>query len=579
MVAVAVKRTFCVFGAVLFLGLAISPARLRAESPRDELLRLVPEDVGFCALLQNLREHYQAVSHSEFARYFQANPLGAHILTAPQLNKLGMVDRFLQEHFQVGLPQVRDDILGDAIVLCYRPGPPGRPEEEQGLLLLRAKDEKLLGHLLRQIELKQRESGELQKVETLTYRGREYYRRTERGKPGNFFFVNGPILGFSSQEGMLQQALGRSVDRHESTLKDGFYRLHLEDSLAALWINPRAFDAALAQKLVETKGAQGFALRTLQSYWQAVDSVALSLTVSEDVQLSLTVRARSSKLLAAVRRLAQTAHEPSILWNSFPDHALVACAMRIDVAALLDFVQGFVDKESQPDAKADVEKALGAVVGKDVVQRLFAQLGPDIGFVVLPPSARESSWMPQGLVALRVRGDPKGDRADLTIYTLLNTLSTLAVYNLNGGRPGAYRLGTTVAKGTEIRYLENDEVFPSGFRPAFALKDGFLVLATSAKVVQQFNPKIDRPQAKPLPPELPLLRISFRGLQNYLEESKPNLAQFLAGKNQLPADEILQRLSKLEVAFQLLDNVQASSAIAPDRAVLKIRLSLARPLK
>jgi hypothetical protein len=573
----AVRGGCWAFRAVLCFGLAISPANLRAESPRDELLRLVPQDVGFCAVLQNLREHYQAVSQSEFARSFRANPLGAHILTAA-VNKLGKADQVLQANFKMNLAQLRDEILGDAIVFCYRPGPPGKPEEEQGLLLLRARDERLLGHFLNQFNIKQRESGELQKLETLTYRDLVYYRRTERGKSGNFYFVNGPILGFSSQERMLQQALERSVDPRESSVRDGFHRLGLDASLASLWINPRAFDTALAQKLAETKGAHAFALRTVQSYWQAVNSIALSLAVNEDIQLSLTVRARSSNLMPAARRLAQTAHEPSLLWQSFPDKALLAAATRIDVPALLDFVQGFVDKESCPGGKADVEKALGAVVGKDVVERLFAQLGPDVGFVVFPPAGK-SYWVPQGLVALRVRGDANGDRADLTIYTILNALSTLAVYNLNGGRPGGYRLATTESSGTEIRYLENDEVFPGGLQPAFALKNGFLTLATSAKAIERFNPKIIRPQAKPLSPELPLLRISFRGLEDYLKEHKSSLAQFLDRKNPLSADEILQRLSNLEVAFQLLDNVEASSTIAPDQAALKIRLRLARPLK
>ena len=40
---------------------------------------------------------------------------------------------------------------GDVVVFAYRPGPPGQPEREQGLALLRARDDALLARLIERI--------------------------------------------------------------------------------------------------------------------------------------------------------------------------------------------------------------------------------------------------------------------------------------------------------------------------------------------------------------------------------------------------------------------------------------------
>jgi hypothetical protein len=566
---------------VLCVETCLSTSKIRAASPREELLRLVPADVGFCLVLENLRTHGQALAASPFWHHLKASPLGAHLLAAPEMRKLEFVEQFLQEHLQVSAAQLRDDILGDAVVLCYRPGPPGKPDQEQGLLLLRARDEKLLARLVEQIHAKQRESGELQSLEELSYQGRKFYRRVERSKAFTFYFVHGPVLGFSTQELILRQALERegASAQGEAPLERALRLLGVDKPLAALWINPRAFDAGLAQKLAESKRAQTAALRAVQKYWQALDGIAISLALEKDVELSLAVRATLAKLSPAARQLARTADQPSVLWKCFPDHALVAAALRIDVGALVDFVKEFLHENAQPLPDADIEKTVGAVVGKDTVCELLAHIGPDLGLVVLPPTAGNPSWVPQGLVAVRVQGDQQADRPDLTITNLLNALSIMAVYNLNGGRPGAYQLKSTAAKEAEIKYLVNDQLFPVGFRPAFALKRGYLLLGTSPEAIERFAPAADVHDSAPAARELPLLRVSFGAWQDFLGGRKAELARFLAEKHHLPGTEAQERLTKFQTSLQLLSALEVSFTSEPERAALTLRLRLVRPLK
>ena len=75
--------------------------------------------------------------------------------------------------------QLRDDILGDAIVAAYRPGPPGKPDEEQGILLLRARNATLLASLIDRFNEAQKKSGDLIKLEEREYQGVKYYLRVD----------------------------------------------------------------------------------------------------------------------------------------------------------------------------------------------------------------------------------------------------------------------------------------------------------------------------------------------------------------------------------------------------------------
>src|SRR2546430_7288658 len=133
-------RCFFAVAAALILVVPV-----RAASPRDELLRLVPEDVAFCLLVEDLRDHAAAFLRSPFHEQFAASPFAASLLASPELHKLAEVAGVLRRHLQIDVNQLRDDVLGDAIVFAYRPGPPGQPEREQGLFLLYARDPRQLG--------------------------------------------------------------------------------------------------------------------------------------------------------------------------------------------------------------------------------------------------------------------------------------------------------------------------------------------------------------------------------------------------------------------------------------------------
>ena len=83
---------------------------------------LVPEDVGFCVVVQDLREHNERLTKSPLVKALGKSAIGK----IPELQQVQALDQLFQKQFDIDLGKIRDDVLGDAIVFAYRPGPPGR---------------------------------------------------------------------------------------------------------------------------------------------------------------------------------------------------------------------------------------------------------------------------------------------------------------------------------------------------------------------------------------------------------------------------------------------------------------------
>src|SRR6202042_646360 len=77
--SIARSRRTAVLWAAFALALA---APLQAASPRDELLRFVPDDVGFCFVMQDLRVHATELADSPFVEQLRLSPVGAALRAA-----------------------------------------------------------------------------------------------------------------------------------------------------------------------------------------------------------------------------------------------------------------------------------------------------------------------------------------------------------------------------------------------------------------------------------------------------------------------------------------------------------------
>ena len=221
----------------LLLALLFSPMPGLAQpvAPRDELLALVPADVGFCVVLNDLRGHAQKWDRSPWLQSFRQLALVQTIVNSPEARQLAGLEGELKKNLDIDWPTLRDDIFGDAVVLAYRPGTPKNPESEQGMIALRAAKPKVLARLVDRLNDLQTASGELKSLEAQKHRGATYYRRVH-AQNTHFYYLHGSLLPKNPH--LADHIIGRALKRRgDASL------LPLDDSeeLAAHdWILQRA---------------------------------------------------------------------------------------------------------------------------------------------------------------------------------------------------------------------------------------------------------------------------------------------------------------------------------------------------
>jgi hypothetical protein len=552
----------------------VSPTR--AATPRDEVLRLVPDDVAFCLVVQDLRDQARTLGDSPFARSLRESLLWKALEGTEEFQRLRRFEGMLKKQFGLDWSDLRDDFLGDAFALAYRPGPPGKPELEEGLILIRARDEKRLADFVDRLNRTQTASGDVKELQERKHAGAVYVRRVERDGE-SFYYRRGPLLAYSSQETILKQAVER--DRKETADEPRVTRelrgLGTEGALASLWVNPRAFDAEMAHNFEQARGNEAAFQKNFLRYWKALDSAVVSLRLEKDVRMTLALRARTEDLPPAARRFLAEASKPSDLMTAFPDDAMLAVAGRLDFAALLEMLDEFMTKEARAAFHDALEHNLGAPSGKDFIKELLPALGPDCGLCLIAPPTAEKSWFPQTILATRLRTGPKGESVDSDILSTVTFYAQLAVVTHNQKNKNPLSLKTLVQDKVEIKYLSGDGVFPAGLRPSFALKDGHLVLASSPEVLARFH------SAKPArtADDVPLLRLSAPELRRFLSERREPLLEAAIASNGLTKVEAARRLDALTAILSLLDRVEITHRSEAGKAALTIRVQTTQPLK
>ncbi len=564
-------------GGLALLFLAAAP--LPAASPRDELLRYVPDDVGLCLVLQDLRGHTARLLSSPFVASLRSSPMGAALGQNQGATHLAQVQAKLQGQFGLDWERLRDDVLGEAVVFAYRPGPPGRPEQDQSLVLVRARDAKALAELVEHFHRRQQEAGQLKLTER-EYEGIRYYRRIDK-KETNYYYLRGPVLIFSGQEEMLRQALacGRSAQAGaEPFVTKRLRELGLEQALFVLWLNPRSLDAAFEARAAQATSAEAPKRRAIALYWKALTSVGLAVALDRELSVSLALRGRLDQLPSSARRFLERASGPSEVWRAFPDNSLLALGARIDAAALFEVVGDFMSKDSRDSLTGQLNRLLGATLGKDFIKDVLPALGPDWGLCVLAPPAQEKGWAPQVLFALRVLPGPAVAPVDKALLSAVNTSAMLAVFAHNQQHPDRpLSLQVAVQGNQEIKYLQGERCFPPGLQPAFSLQGGYLVLATSLEIVRRFG----IPTAAGAGPNaaFPLLRVSFKDCRAYLKDRREPLAQALAEKNNVPKEEAARWLDGVQHGLELIDRLELRQRTTPGQVTFTLTLRPARPLK
>jgi hypothetical protein len=298
----------------------------------------------------------------------------------------------------------------------------------------------------------------------------------------------------------------------------------------------------------------------LPSYWRALESLFVTLTIEEEAEVRITIRANAEQMPKWARSTFTANSPASTLWQRFPERSLLTIAARADFSGTAETLGLLMPEKDRKKLSDDWQRSVGAIIGLDLFKDIFPNLGPDWGVCVLP--SKNDSHLPIGVFALAVKPGEQGKKVDQDLYKMVQMFASIAVVDHNNKHPkDLLQLKTVMQDKVEVKYLTDAKLFPPGFQPAFALKDGFLLFATSPEGIEQFRKHDGKPVVRA--GETPMVRVSTRELAKLLQQRREHITQKVPEKN----------LENVVSLLSLFENLTLSQRSEPGQASWSIRLT------
>jgi hypothetical protein len=554
--------------------LAAATAPSAGAAPRDELLRVAPPDAAVVLVVQNAAAHAKAVLGSPFAGWFPSSPLGKQVTAGLKFAEAGDGLRGVCTALGTTPDEVLTDILGDAVVFAYTAAPGVDPAGEKSVILVRPRRPETLARLVDRLNELQTRDGELKGVDRREHAGAEYSvrRRTDGGE--EFYALRGGVFAFSRSEADLKAVL----DRHRTApavapVSGTLTRLGLADAAAVVLVNPRALDAGIAAKLTAADPDERPFLSRFAEAWRSLDTAAFYLALGDGLETGVVLDFRPGDLPPAFRPLLTGARLPSALWAAVPDNALGAIAGRLRAAEVVGLLRAVLPEKGQTAVDAALGNTLAPLLGRDRLPRVLEALGPDWAVWAEPPAG--AGPLPVLVGAVRLRADGAGGADVPRVVERAVGFGFQAVcLAYNAKHPEQIDLTEELDGDTRVTTLVGPKVFPPGVRPAFAVKGGFLVLATSPDAVRRFRPPSDAVAPGPNGDAV-LVRLSGAALRGYLREHRTALAGVVGG-------DAAEAARTFDQFATLLDPVERAEVVVRGTETgfrLAVRVQLVRPLR
>lgn len=533
-------------------------------APVDELLRVAPPDAAFVLVVKDARTHVANLQKSPFAASFRASPLGRQVLESGDLKKLREAIDHICTQTQTPPRAFLDEVLGDAVVFALYPEAGG---QERSILLLRPSNPALLDQFVEKLNTLQKASGELESVKSSSHGGGTITERKKTAGGSEFYASRNGSFAFSSSESEIKAFLDRDSAREKRpAFNESISRLGLDSAAAVLLVNPRALDSELDAKIAGGKPSEQAFLQWFTGYWKKLDAAALYLKLDADAEIGLALRPREGESLFAP---VAASH----LWSSIPDDALLAVAGRQKLSDLLDSLGQLIPEDGLRALRAVVEQSLAPIIGKDKLPVVVDALGPNWALWIEPPS---TGFLPATVFAIEVQtAGAKGDEAQRALGGAMQYLFQTAQVIHNTRRADQIELVVEEDGGATIRSLRGDKSFPAGVQPAFAIKDGYLLLASDPSAIRRFR----KPAAPKESVDVPLARFSASALRKYLQAHGPALAEYASAHSGKPASEVRSWLTAVAEMFEPIDRVDVVSRSSGSGVHLALRLTTSKPLK
>ena len=353
-----------------------------------------------------------------------------------------------------------DKLLGDAFVLAYRPNPPGKTDQEQGLFLLRARDADTLAGFVERLNRAQKESGDLKEIEDAATRA----PLTSAGGEGEtFYHVNGPVLAYSSQEAMLRQAIERDREAYcRAAVASQLRLLGADRRWRACGSTPPStprWHTTWSRPRVLTRSCSALPA-LLEGPRRGRPGAGLGEGRAADPHPAGAHR----RIAPAAKRLLSEAARPSDVWDRFPKDALLTVAGRLDPGLAAGGVGRLPDEGQRGCAGPALDQTFWPARRARTSWGRCCCARPRLRPVSAGPGEHGQGPRAAGIAGgLCVRPDKGADEAVLSAVDFYARLAAVAY----GNQGKVIGLKSLRQDKTEVKYLARRGAFPPGVQPAY----------------------------------------------------------------------------------------------------------------
>ncbi|HVL11357.1 MAG TPA: hypothetical protein VM529_02245 [Gemmata sp.] len=547
--------------------------------PRDDLLRLAPADSALILVVQNAGRHAEDLAASPFAEWFPTTAVGKKLIDSPELKQFGAAGASVFAALGTTPRELLRDVLGDAVAFAYSP-PAGREGAERALLLIRPGKREALEKLVEKLNDLQSQGGEVKKIEERRHADATYFARETAGGGSQFYCFRGDVFAFSTSEDDVRAFIARDktvapAAEKEPALVGRMKELGVADAAAVLLVNPRALDAEVrAHAAAAGPDARRF-LAKFEEVWKCIDSAAVYLALGDRAEVGVSLRFRGKDLPDDARKFLAGLRGPAAAEALIPADAMFGAAGHWRAAELLDLVEGLAPGPA--GVREWLQHTVGPIVGREEWPLVLDALGPNWAVWAAPP--QKGAFLPTVVAAVELTG-PDRVRAEVAAAEGLRTAFALAMVAYNASHPAADQIKIAQEKdpksGVLIRSMVNDAGFPPGFRPSFAVRGSYLVLATHPDAILRFDPEPAAPEADG---PRTLARFSGTRSREYLRANGEKLAQFLHDLGAGGEAELKLQIDGIADVLELIDAAELVARARDDSLRVAVRVTPAKPLK
>jgi hypothetical protein len=547
---------------ILLVWLGFVPFATAQAAPfRYELLNLLPDDFAVCVVMHDLRGHSARWEKSAWLKTFRASPLGKSFLDAPEMQQFSQWESEMKKHLDLDWPTLRDDLLGDTLILSYSPGAKNKPDDERGLLLLHTRNPDRLRSFIDKLNEAQTKSGEV-KLTELKYKDHTYHHRKEKSK-AQYYFVKGTLAVIVSKEDVLHAFLDRrSAVANDNPWAKRFQKAGADSAFVTMCVNPRMLDAEVLHNHKKDDPFPG--------YWRALEAIFVTVTVQDEADLRISIQANPQQLPAWAKSAFTHSAPTSALWQRFPEQSIITIASQTDFSGATDALKLLMPEKDRKKLTGDWQ-AFGLLLQLDPFKDVLPNIGPDWGVCVLP--SKDAKQLPQAMIALAVKPGTKEQPTDQALFKAVELFTRFSLLDHNQKNPDSViRLESVKQDKVEVKYLTNDKLFPPGIQPACALKDGFLIFATTPDAIATFRPRDKQADARK---DTLLVRVSAPELGRLLEHRREHIVSTLIEQKMPPANA-RKNFANVVGLLGLFDHLTLSQHGGDGQATWSLRLTPAR---